>query len=123
MRLPEILSRGIRAVLPMGPSWAVLTKEGMVMNFAIERQTAHGEEPITEPLNVRRFLDSEGSAVDLGNGGYSPLVKHADGHWSSDPSLKLINSMLRRLHEQGNESFSVFHSMGNEGILWIEPVK
>ncbi|HYF36891.1 MAG TPA: serine/threonine-protein kinase, partial [Prosthecobacter sp.] len=123
VKLPDTLAKDVLQVLPMGNSWAVLKKDGSILNFTLMRQTPAGAEVFAEPPNVRQFLDSEGTAVDLACGGYSPLVRHADGHWSAAPAHRIVNGVLAQLHKENNQSFSVFQSMDKEGILWIEPVE
>jgi hypothetical protein len=123
MNLPTHLRQDIRDVQPLGRSWSLLTKEGRVFNFSVLRDDTTGVAALSEPTAIREFHPLGGKAVALGSAGYAPLVKHEDGRWTTDPALTIINETLTQLHQQGNESFSVFSSNGVEGILWIEPVE
>jgi predicted Ser/Thr protein kinase len=119
MKLPAQLGQGIRDVEPLGSSWAVLTRDGRVVNFSV----LDGSNALREPGSIREFLNTGGTAVALGSAGYTPLIKHADGSWSTHPSLRVINETLKQLNQQKNESFSAFSANGVEGVLWIEPVE
>jgi hypothetical protein len=123
MKLPETIGKDVLAVTPMGNSWAVLKKEGRVLNFGTLKLTTSGAECVVEPISIRRFLESAGAPTALAGGGFSPLVKHADGHWSTAPSLGLINETLAKLHKTGNQSFDAFSSMDKQGVMWIEPAE
>jgi hypothetical protein len=118
VRLPADFSSGIRDIVPQSSEWMFLKANGEVRGLHVLNQVQGAYQSLNDPEDLHANFG--GATTAIATGGYAPVMKRPDGHWSAGKP-GLVEDTLAKLYTQKNESFSVFRGE-KEGIMWIEPV-
>ena len=116
LSLPDIITRDVTDVLPMGEIWAVLKKDGRILKFPLRKS----DKDTQLVMPTEGDISAGWKAKAMASGGFSLVFQRQDGRWTTDlPGL--VEDTLAKLHSEGNEAFSIFREGNKCGIVWIEP--
>jgi hypothetical protein len=117
VRLPQVASQEISAVVPHNNAWSVLKRDGSVVRFALTTSVNNVTQTLAEATVIDQYRKS---SIAIAGAGYGTLLKQSDGSWTTTAPGD-VEDALKAMHTDKNESFSVFRGVGKTGMLWIEP--